>query len=149
MSKLINLGWVLSILAFLVVLLFNYAYLEEPVHIYKSGKENIFISREFFFYAGLGIFLFTNTVCISFSRLLGIKGVISQATFKRDLLVWFNGLSLIINIFFILTAFFVSALNNAELMDAGRFYVLVFPAIGFLAIWFLSFVFVWLKKKTV
>lgn len=149
MSKLINLGWILSIIAFLAVLLFNYAYLQDPVSVYKSGVENIFISRENFFYSGLGIFLFTNIVCISFSRLIGIKGIIRQAAFKSNLLIWFNGLALIINVFFILTAFFVSALNNAEFIAADRFYLLVYPMLALMTIWMLSLVVVFLKRKTV
>jgi hypothetical protein len=156
MSKLINLGWIFSVIIFLISLLFVYAYLPDQVNINKNDLATTIISREYFFYIGLGIFVFTNSVCASFSRLISrtpsnsniAKGIFyNQESFKKNLQIWFNSFAVVLNLFLILTILFFGAFNTADSIQTNRINLLVYPSIGLIAFWLVYLLFIIVKRK--
>ena len=125
MGKIVNMFWVISLIAFLGTFVAVYSFLPPEVAINSDagGRANQFVTKEVFFYGGIGFFLLTNIVLYLFSNLINMEASRLEArgagktglyTFRHKLGVWVKGLSILINLFFISLSLFIGVFNSSE-----------------------------------
>lgn len=125
MGKVVNMFWVISLIAFLGAFVAVYSFLPQEVAINSDagGRANQFVTKEVFFYGGIGFFLMTNIVLYLFSHLINMEATRLQArgagqsglyTFRNKLAVWVKGLTILINLFFISLTLFIGVFNTSE-----------------------------------
>ena len=122
--------WFVSILAVLAALLFVYASLQtDNVILVREDSDGESISREAIFYAVL-------IIVTAINALVFIIGTV----FRRNELfrTWFNGLMMTLNIFFIVSLFFINALNSLEKFDFSRIGFLIYSSVALISIWALA-----------
>lgn len=132
-----------SILVFLGMLLYVYAFLPEMVDLYidASGAAAISVDKEVFFYGAIGIFLVINLVTSLFSRMVGMmpvmsKGLLRTSTMKANLLLWCHGLAIILNAFMLFSVTFIGLYYNDEHFNIKYFSFLVYLGPVMLVLWF-------------
>lgn len=118
--------WFISILAALAGLLYVYAGLPEQMILLSDDSGLIHGSRETFFY----VTLFTITIVNAFVFLIG-------ALYPDDaaLKSWFNVQVVILNGFFIVAVFLLSAMNSNERFDYSRIGFIIYGSVGLIAVW--------------
>src|SRR5436190_13533891 len=99
--------WFLSILGVLTALLFVYASLSD-ILFFQIGADSMQVGREPFFYVSLAVITLINALVFVVSALLK-----KNEAFRT----WFNGLVVVLNIFFMITLFLISAINSNEKFD--------------------------------
>jgi hypothetical protein len=121
--------WFISILLLLAALLFVYASLPEDVIVLQEGADFLYLGRETFFY-----------VCLVVITLINAMVFMVGALFKKDeaLRTWFNGLIVILNIFFATSFFLISAINSNEKFDFERIGFMVYGSVILIGIWAIS-----------
>jgi len=122
--------WFISILGVLASLLFVYAGLQTDTVIITQGEaDGISISREVFFY----VVLLGITIVNALVFVIG-------SVFARDeaFRIWFNGLMITLNVFFIVALFFINALNSLEKFDFSRIGFLIYGSVILISLWALS-----------
>lgn len=118
--------WFISILATLAALLYVYAGLPENMVVLMEGNDLIYGSREAFFY----ITLAAMTIVNAFVFLIG-----SLYRHDETLRTWFNVQVVILNIFFIVAIFLISAINSNERFDFDRIGFIVYGSVALIAFW--------------
>lgn len=135
-----------SIVFFLVALLFVYAFLPDPLGILfdKNGSTVKEISKETFFYSTLFMFVIIQIILILFKKGSGMKLKMQRAY----LITWFQGFHLSINLFILLILIFIGFANNAVDYSYGSIQFLVYLAPLVVILWLLMLpVFMILKKS--
>lgn len=131
--------WFISILGVLAALLFVYASMQtDSVILSQEQSARYTISREAFFY----------TVLIVVTAINALVFVIG-AVFRRDeaFRTWFNGLMMTLNLFFIISLFFINALNSLEKFDFARIGFLIYGSVALISLWALAWPVVSAFKK--
>lgn len=118
--------WFVSILGVLAALLLVYASLPEEVVLMEEGTQYITISREGFFYVVLGFVTIVNSLVFIVSALF------KEAEAFRS---WFNGLVVCLNLFFIITLFFLNSTNSMERFNFGRIGFLIYGSVILVSLW--------------
>ncbi|MGL1885219.1 MAG: hypothetical protein OCD76_01795 [Reichenbachiella sp.] len=153
MVKAIKFCYLISVPVFLVVLLYYYALLPESVgvHYSQTGLVLRSISKADFFYSALGVFVITNLLIYVYRYLK--KGVaveehidFSQMNRAESIYHWFNGLSLMFNIFYILSVVFIGLYNSREHFDVSNYALLVYIGPFLIVSWFFWFLFLRFSK---
>lgn len=118
--------WFVSSLGALAALLTVYASLPEDVSLFQQGLQVVSLSREAFFYLALAIITLTNALVY-----------VTKTLNKHDegMRAWFHGLIVTINIFFVVTLFFVSAYNATERFDFERVGPFISASVILIAAW--------------
>jgi hypothetical protein len=118
--------WLISILGALAALLFVYASLPEEVVLFEDGPQFLALGREPFFYLVLGLITLVNAFVFMVSAL-----------FKRDegFRGWFNGLISTINLFFVISLFFINSLNSGEKFNFEKIGFLTYASVVIVALW--------------
>jgi hypothetical protein len=130
--------WFLSLLAFLVVFIYDYAALPENITI-GEGESGLSTSRDGLFYAFIGTVAVINALVFVVTRLFTEK--------DSDFKAWFYGLVATLNIFFIVSIGFIGLLNSNEIFDYERIGVIIYGSVGLIAVWATGWpVFVLLRK---
>lgn len=113
MNKILRVLTTFSIIVFVGVLLIVYAFLPDPTGILfsKSGDIIYSISRNIFFYAFLIIFFLVQLIFYLFRNYVLNNWLENKG--KQRLIIWFRGMFLLINLFFILFVSFLGFANNA------------------------------------
>jgi hypothetical protein len=121
--------WFVSMLGLLAALLFVYAALPEDVIVLQDGADFIYAGREIFFYACL--------VCVT---LINALVFFVSSVFKNDepLKTWFNGLVVVLNIFFIVAFFLINAVNSNEKFDYAKIGFVIYGSVVLIAVWAIS-----------
>lgn len=130
--------WLVSVLALLAALLFVYASVPEDVIVMQQGTDFVYAGRESFFYITLIVVTLINAMVFMVSAL-----------YKKDeaLRTWFNGMIIILNVFFILSLFLINAINSNEKFDFERIGFLIYGSIALIAVWATSWpIFVLIRK---
>lgn len=150
MERLIKLLYLISILAFLVMMLYVYAFLPDDVNLSSIFGTTI-LSKSYFFYTTIILFVVLNLLASFFTYIL--RGILSKPNAlvskeKRDsIIVWGSALKLIISIFFTLSITFIGMQQNDDHLDISDFGFLVYIGPVLLIMWILSIFILLLKKK--
>lgn len=117
--------WFVSTLATLASLLIIYASLPERVFLVQDGLEYISVNREAFFYIALVLITLVNSLVY----------VIRSLFFEEEgFRAWFHLLIVSLNVFFIVTLFFLSAYNTTERFDFQRVGFMVYGSVILIAV---------------
>jgi len=111
MNKFLKFFTTVSIIIFLVALIIVYAFLPDPLGILfnENGLTIHEMSKDTFFYSILFLFVISQIILILFK-----KGVMFKTKLKRpNIITWFQGFHLSINLFIILMLMFIGLANNA------------------------------------
>jgi hypothetical protein len=122
----------------LATLLFVYAALPEDVIVMQQGTEFLYAGRETFFYVSLVVVTLINAMVFMISAL-----------FRSDegLRAWFNGLVVVLNIFFIIAFFLLNAINSNEKFDFERIGFMIYGSVALIAVWAISWPIYLLVRK--
>ncbi len=146
----------LAVLFFIVTFLYLYSGLPEKVvlDMDESGKALKTISRDMFFYIGIGVFVILNLLLITPAKLIETKSSSNlRKLFKvgdpyRDyILSWIYSFVGIINISIVVIAFYIHNINGSPELGSGnksQFLLYILPV--FFVIWIVM-LFVILSKK--
>lgn len=138
----------------MVALLWSYAYMVGQVD-YGLGIDGDapLIDRNTYFFSAMIAFLFVNLSISWFLK--SLKKIKTSAegsglrnqSFKKDLLVWFKGLSAMINLLLALFMFFIGLMNLSESREAFTlgFYIYLGPLL--LLIWFVYLAIILAKSR--
>jgi len=126
----------LSILPLFIVLLFVYANISESVglSIDEAGNPVNFISKNAFFYLSLTILV---TINASIHMLVNLYRKTSSDTpkYREALLIWLNGLMILLNLFFITSLVFINAYNSLEILNLDYYGMVVFIILIVTTLW--------------
>ncbi len=130
--------WFVSSLGALAALLTVYAGLPEEVSLYQHDLEFISVSREAFFYLTLAIITLTNALVY-----------VMRTLFEKEeaMRAWFHGLVVTLNVFFVVTLFFVSAYNTSERFDFQRIGPFIYASVILVMAWALFWPFRMVIRK--
>ncbi len=129
--------WFLSALVALVVLLLVYANLPQQVVIQEREAKLLMLSQDAVFYISVAILAVINVMVFGVSKL-----------FKdEEFRVWFYGLVMTINLFFIISLSLVSTFNSGEKFDYGRIDFVIYGSVGLIILWALFWPFYSIYRK--
>jgi len=117
--------WFVSTLATLASLLVIYASLPERVFLVQDGLEYVSLDREAFFYVALGLITLVNALVY-----------VVRSLFEKEegFRAWFHLLIVSVNVFFIVTLFFLSAYNTTERFNFQRVGFVVYGSVALVAL---------------
>ena len=127
--KLFKAVWFLSVLATLVILIFNYAGLPETVVVQEEGPSAFRISRDAYFYSMTGFIALVNMMVFPIGQVYSL-----QPAFRS----WFYGLVIALNFFFIVSMNFVGVFNSGEKFDYNQIRYIVYFSVGLFLVWTMS-----------
>lgn len=136
----------LSIILFVPVLLLAYAFLGEECGILFTGTgESVFtLAKNEFFYAFLFSFFLFQVIIYLYQNSTAYKKKDKNAFFA----IWFQGMALAVNLFFILMIIFIGFANNAVDYTFGSITFIGYAGPVILMIWLIASPVFLLKKKT-
>ena len=135
----------ISIVIFLVALLFVYAFLADPLGILfdKNGSIIHEMSKDTFFYSTLFLFVIIQVILILFKKSIATKMKVQH----EYLNIWLQGFYLSINLFIIIMLIFIGFANNAVDYSYNSIQFLVYLAPLIVILWLVVLpVFMILKK---
>jgi hypothetical protein len=157
MRRIIKFIWLLSVVVFLAMLLWVYAYLPNRVGVMADyeGIADTFVSKGNFFYLALGLFLLVNGALFVMRRLLvpgdfstpKTPASVARAGLRADLADWMLGFAAALNFFFILAMSYLSVFNNPESGNVNFYGVLVGAGPVLVALMLLVLVYLFFKKR--
>lgn len=131
-----------SVVIFMGMLLYVYAFLPEKVGLYYDANEIALwtMGKTNVFYTFLGVFIFVNLITSLLSRSIGIvpvdpAGFIKTEYFKYNLHLWSAGLSFILNLTIIFAIIFIGLYHNDEHFNISYFSFLIYVGPILLTIW--------------
>ena len=143
MSKLFGALRIISVLFLLGVLLFVYANISELVVLqtYEAGISDGIISKSSFFYVAL---LITVVINGGFHALINLfkKTSFQSPMYTEAMLVWLNGLTILLNAFLITSLIFINAYNSLGVTNLSNFGMVVFTVMLLTSLWVSGIVFV-------
>lgn len=143
MSKLFGALRIISVLFLLGVLLFVYANISELVVLqtYEAGISDGIISKSSFFYVAL---LITVVINGGFHALINLfkKTSFQSPMYTEAMLVWLNGLTMLLNAFLITSLIFINAYNSLGVTNLSNFGMVVFTVMLLTSLWVSGIVFV-------
>lgn len=127
--KLFKAVWFLSMLAALVILIFNYAGLPETVVVQEEGPSVFRLSRDAYFYTMTAFIALVNMMVFPIGKVFA-----RQEAFRS----WFYGLVIALNFFFIVSMNFVGVFNSGEKFDYSQVRFIVYFSVGLFLFWTIS-----------
>lgn len=129
MGRVIKFFWFLSLACGLFALLYTYAAL---------GRELVFgeydFSRESFFYGGLAVLVIFNFTFYAISRNLRYQ----NKNLQQSIVNWQLSFAGVLNLFFIVSVFFIMLVNGGEQFNFDNFGYLLYVCLGLIAVWVLA-----------
>ncbi len=146
-----NITW----LGFLGALLWSYAVFADAItyRIDTLGNALGIADKNTFFFSALGIFIVVNAVCAGFIYVLKkIKTSedgegIRNRSLKLDLISWTKGFAGVLNVFFIISIFFIGYMNYSENFRVESLGYSIYLGPLLLVIWFFYLVKLLSKKR--
>jgi hypothetical protein len=132
--KIFRVVWFVTLVAFMVALLYGYAGLQEMVTLPYYGGESsklVTFSKELFFYFFLGLAAFVNALVFI------VRGLLKKKEFE-PFKTWFHGLVITLHIFFIIAISFVGVANSGERFDYSRIGIIIYSSVILIIIWALA-----------
>ncbi|HTF21226.1 MAG TPA: hypothetical protein VK658_24285 [Chryseolinea sp.] len=136
--KLFKAVWFLSMLATLVILIFNYAGLPETVVVQEEGPSVFRLSRDAYFYTMTAFIAVANMMVFPIGKVFAW-----QPAFRS----WFYGLVIALNFFFIVSMNFVGLFNSGEKFDYNQIRYIVYFSVGLFLVWTISWPFYLLYRR--
>ncbi len=154
MIKITKLLYTLSVLTFLVILLYVYAFLPEQIGVFfdSNGNASISLHRADFFYAALGLFVLTNGSILLYRKMnrghLNISKTELEDMSSAELVYhWLMGLSFVINVIYIFSITFVGMYHNSEHFDITNYVALIYIGPILLAGWIFWFIYLQFSRR--
>lgn len=154
MVKAIKFCYLVSVPLFLATLLYYYALLPGTVGVYfsDSGLATYSISRGMFFYACIAVFVLTNGVIFLYRRMAKAQVNLDLIDFAQmnkaeSTYHWFNGFSLMLNVFYILSILFIGLYNSRENFNINNYATLVYIGPILIVSWMFWFIYLQITKK--
>ncbi|CAN5626139.1 hypothetical protein BH23BAC1_BH23BAC1_39690 [soil metagenome] len=141
------------------VLVLVYAYLPQEVGFTmdRSGLLAEQISREYFFYGMLAMFVISNILCIGLGKALeqlpaqhatsGGGTVFFNSVTKNAVIGWVKSFCFILNAVFIFGLMYIGMLNNAESIKGNNFGLFLFIGPILVIVWILMLIFILIRQK--
>jgi hypothetical protein len=124
--KIFKAVWFLSLLVVTATFFYVYASLPENVVIQETDVQ-VSVSREALFYIALGVLSLINLMVIFFAKLY-------RQSFE-DLVTWFYGQIICLNVFFVIVLCYVSLFNSQEKFEYERLGIIIYGSIGLIIVW--------------
>lgn len=125
MVKIFRAVWFVTLMCALAALLYVYASLSQNVTVWEEDLSLTVITRESFFYSLLAFLAITNVLIY-----------VVKPFYKRDdFLLWFYGLIITLNIFFIISIGFIAIYNSGEQFDFNYIGVFIYGSVFLVALW--------------
>jgi hypothetical protein len=125
--KIFRVVWFFSLMVTTGVLLYVYASLPEIVEMGEGG-ERFTIPRESYFYVMLALMAVFNLLVFVLRRLYSVEE-------PWNIVAWFYGVVILLNLFFLVTLSFTSLINSGERFDYPRIGVIIYGTIALLSAW--------------
>ncbi|PIB35321.1 hypothetical protein BFP72_07875 [Reichenbachiella sp. 5M10] len=126
----------------------------ESVGVYfdEDGLVKESLSKSNFFYVCIGLFALTNGMIFIYRRLVSSQVNHDLIDFQHMTRVesnyhWWNGLSLMINVFYILSIIFIGLYHSKEKFDITDYTALVVLGPLFIVLWIFWFIYLQFTKK--
>lgn len=126
MERVIKFFWIVSLGIGLFALLYTYAGLGDPV---AFGEFRF--SREVYFYGALAILVLFNFTFYAISRNLRYQ----NSSLKNAIINWQLSFAAVLNLFFIVSVFFIMLVNAGEQFNFGYFGYLLYVCLGIIFVW--------------
>jgi hypothetical protein len=156
-GRLVKLFWMVSLLAFLAVLLYVHVSLPPFLSFPSELTSFNFVSfdKNKLFYSALGIFIISNLAWYLlikvFARMLENKNLKNRKFFTLNrvswLINWLNGFSGLINVVIILTLWFLSILFSETQTRLDKMVTVIYGFLFLIGIWFLLLAYLVLRKE--
>ncbi len=146
-KKFIKPFWLISFLAIFICFMVVYALLAEEVVFYyneTSGRITS-ISKQNFFFGGLGLIVTTNLILYVFSKLIRVSYK-AEETFLDSLADWFIFLGGILNGFFVLSSVFILLFNRLEYFDPRPLGILLYLMVFVIIFWMIRLILLILRR---
>lgn len=144
----------ITILIFIVILLYVYAFLPEVVKLYidENDVAIIAVGKEEFFYGCLGIFVVCTLILSYLKKSLQSIPVTNSAnsiseTKKESLQSWANSLSVVLYLFFTFTIAFIGMYHNSEHFNISNFAFMIYIGPILLIAWIFYLPFLLIYKS--
>jgi hypothetical protein len=125
--RILKVIWFFSLLATSGVLFYVYASLPETVELMETVGDAS-ISREYFFYLALGVLAIFNFMVFILRRLYAVDE-------PWNVVAWFYGLVVFLNLFMLVSLSFASLINSGERFDYPRIGVIIYGTLLLLGAW--------------
>ncbi len=142
MVKTMNFVRILTVLLFLAVYFFSYAFMPVRVNLIPEGSFTI--HKEQFFFWGVGLFCFMNVMSWALMK-LGLETVEREK--GENTAAWFAALPGILNISYCLIIGFLGVLNNPQHISPTNYSYLNFMIPVLITGWIAGFLYMWFAKK--
>ncbi len=129
MGRLIKFFWFVSLAVGLGALLYTYASMGSQL---EFGEYSF--SREAYFYGALAVLVLFNFTFYAISRNLRYR----SASLEEMMVNWQLSFAAILNLFFIVSVFFVMLVNSGERFNFDSFGYLLYVCLGLILIWVLA-----------
>jgi uncharacterized membrane protein len=129
--------WFFSILAALGMLLFAYASLPEQVVIQENASKLVSLPRDGIFYITVSLMAVVNVLVFI------VKKIFRDDQFK----VWFYGLVITVNIFFIVAIKMIETFNSGESFNYGQIDFIIYGSVILILLWAASWPFYSIFRK--
>lgn len=128
--KVFRVVWFFSVMAVLVVFMYVYASLPDPVVVLEA-PDSLSIGKESLFYiilASLAIFNMFVYIFRSLNRTVEGEGFVS----------WYYGLVICLNLFFIVACAYISLFNSGEQFQYERIGIIIYGSVWLMILWAFS-----------
>jgi hypothetical protein len=129
--------WFISLLVTLGILLFVYASLPEQVVIQEKESKLVSLPRDGVFYIAVSFMAIVNVLVFIVNKLF------HDAQFK----VWFYGLIMTLNIFFIVALNMIGTFNSGESFNYGQIDFIIYGSVILVLLWAASWPFYSIFRK--
>jgi hypothetical protein len=121
--------WFLSVMVLFAVLLYGYAGWQESMIIIDEAGEQVSLTRDALFYTLVAVFSLVNVLVYVIGKVYADQ---------EDFRAWFHGLTITINIFFIIAMSLLAVYNSTENFDYSRIGFIVYGSIALIIFWALT-----------
>ncbi len=137
--RLFKAAWFFSLLGALGALLFVYASLPEQVVVREEAAKLISLPRDGIFYISLGFMALGNVLVYLIAKVFE-----GNAPFR----IWFYGLIVTLNIFFIISLNLISTFNSGEHFNYASIDFIIYGSVILIVLWAISWPIYGLYRKT-
>ncbi len=150
MRKFVKLLWLISIVVFLALLLYVYAYTidKQKFELLLASGQVTMVSRQNFFYIILGLFIMSNILLNWFGVILYVRNHKSwHQSYSDKMGAVVYGLIFVLNLFFAVSVILIGVLNGPNLYDVSNYFsLLLVPCVLFL-VWLIFSGIVMIQKN--
>ena len=135
--KFVKTFWFVSMMASLTVLLLVYASLPQQVVILEKESKLVSLSQDAVFYIALGALALINMLVYAIAK-------ISKDEHFR---IWFYGLVMTLNLFFIIALSLIKTFNSGEKFNYNQIDLIIYGSVWLMVLWAISWPFYTLGRK--